>query len=150
MTRPAPAQRRAAHPYDRWLKGTEEPVSKIEIRVRGAADPETELRSLLKWLHADDEVRRDVHGTLAGSAPADPEHMGALLDVISLVVSGGLSAGQLVLAVDQWRTARRASPRVVVRRDGVEIEIDGADPATIARITALLADEERSGDGGSA
>ncbi|MEU5437031.1 hypothetical protein AB0G73_27110 [Streptomyces sp. NPDC020719] len=125
-------------------------MSKIEIRVSGAADPEAELRSLLRWLHVDEAVGHAVHGTLGSSAPADPEHMGTLLDVMSLVVSGGLSAGQLALAVDQWRTARRASPRVLVRRGAVEIEIDGADPATIARITALLAGEEHSGDGGSA
>ncbi|MFD9489768.1 hypothetical protein [Streptomyces sp. NPDC059991] len=125
-------------------------MSKIEIRVRGAADPEAELRSLLRWLHADDEVGRAVHGTLGSSRPPDPEHMGTLLDVMSLVVSGGLGAGQLALSVGQWRSARRTAPAVVMRRGAVEIELNGADPATIARITALLAGEERSGDGGSA
>ncbi|MCT9092097.1 hypothetical protein N4G70_24940 [Streptomyces sp. ASQP_92] len=122
----------------------------IEIRVHGVADTEAELRSLLRWLKADDEIGPRVHGMLGSSAPADPEHMGALLDVISLTVGNGLAAAQFALSIHQWRAARRAPTGVVLRRGGVEIEVHGADPAVLRGVTALLAEEERAGDGGTA
>lgn len=125
-------------------------VTAIEVRVHDVADPETELRSLLRWLTADEEVGRAVHGRLAGSAPARPDHQGTLIDLISLAVSGGLSAAQLSFAVDQWRTQRRGSPRVTLRRGGLEVEVDGSDEDTLRKVVALLESEERTGDGGTA
>ncbi|MBV2354478.1 hypothetical protein KUM39_08915 [Streptomyces sp. J2-1] len=124
-------------------------MTSIEIRVPGAADPEAELRSLLRWLTADEETGPRVRGRLAGSAPARPGSLGTYLDIISLVVSGGLSAGQLALAVDQWRAHRRAAPKVTLRRGPVEIEVTGADPEALRTLAELLADEERPGDGGT-
>ncbi|MFI1368455.1 effector-associated constant component EACC1 [Streptomyces griseochromogenes] len=122
----------------------------IEVRVHGVADPETELRSLLRWLTADEEVGPAVRGTLAGSEPARPDHLGTLIDLMSLVVSGALSGSQLALAIDQWRAHRRGAPKVTLRRGQLEIEVDGRDAETLRRVTELLENEERSGDGGTA
>ncbi|OIJ66728.1 hypothetical protein WN71_016930 [Streptomyces mangrovisoli] len=122
----------------------------VEVRVRGSVDPETELRSLLRWLTADEEVGPAVHGTLAASAPARPDHMGTLLDLISLAVGGGLSAAQLALAIDQWRTQRRGSPRVTLRRGDTEIEVDGRDERILRTVAELLESEEPADDGGAA
>ncbi|MDG9694617.1 hypothetical protein ACH4NS_25425 [Streptomyces mutabilis] len=124
-------------------------MSQIDVRVAGAADPEEELRSLLRWLRADEQTGRALHGELRSLGPTDPEHMGTLLDVITLVVTGGLSAAQLVVSIDQWRAARRSRPRVVLRRGTVEIEVTGAEEATVRAVARLL-DEERDDDGGSA
>ena len=125
-------------------------VTAIEVRVHDVADPETELRSLLRWLTADEEVGRAVHGRLAGSVPPRPDHQGVLVDLISLLVSGGLSAAQLSFAIDQWRAQRRGSPRVTLRWGGLEVEVDAGDEETLRRVTELLESEERTGDGGTA
>ncbi|MFI1101511.1 hypothetical protein [Streptomyces melanogenes] len=128
-------------------------MTQIEVRVTGGADPEEELRSLLRWLKADDDIGRGVHGVLASSEPARPDHLGVLLDLISLSVSGGLSAAQLSLAIDQWRAGRRGARRVTLRRGGLEIEVDGADARTVQEIAELLrrtADEEQGDAGGPA
>lgn len=128
-------------------------MTQIEVRVTGGADSEEELRSLLRWLKADDGIGRGVHGVLAGSEPARPDHLGVLLDLISLSVSGGLSAAQLSLAIDQWRAGRRGGRRVTLRRGGWEIEVDGADAQTVRDIAELLrepADEEQGDAGGPA
>ncbi|MFE4862467.1 hypothetical protein [Streptomyces sp. NPDC056670] len=122
----------------------------IEIRVHGVADAEAELRSLLRWLKADEEVGLRVHGALGSSEPADPEHMGALIDIISLTVSNGLAAAQFALSIQQWRATRRAPAAVVLRRGGTEVEVVGADPAVLRGVAALLEGEERAGDGGTA
>ncbi|MEV8594100.1 hypothetical protein [Streptomyces sp. NPDC052012] len=124
-------------------------MSQIDVRVAGVADTEQELRSLLRWLRADEEIGRALHGELRSSAPTDPEHMGNLLDLITLMVSGGLSAAQLVLSIDQWRAARRSRPRVVLRRGSVEIEVVGAEEPTVRAVAALL-NEEQDDDGGPA
>ncbi|WP_020117476.1 effector-associated constant component EACC1 [Streptomyces canus] len=124
-------------------------MPQIDVRVAGTADAERELRSLLHWLKADEETGRALHGELRSSGPADPEHMGTLLDLITLVVSGGLSAAQLTLCIDQWRTARRTPPRVILRSGTVEVEVIGAEEGTVRAIAALL-NGERDDDGGPA
>ncbi|MEU6091188.1 hypothetical protein ABZ865_31345 [Streptomyces sp. NPDC047085] len=122
----------------------------IEVRLTDAAEQESELRSLLRWLKADEDVGRHIHGTLAGSEPARPDHLGTLLDLISLAVGTGLSGAQLTFAIDQWRTHRRSAARVVLRRGDLVVEVDGSDPETVRRVAELLESEERPGDGGTA
>ncbi|MEU9998950.1 hypothetical protein [Streptomyces sp. NPDC050848] len=125
----------------------------IQVRVTGTADPEDELRSLLRWLKADDEVGPSAHGVLAGSAPPHPEHMGTLLDIISLTVASGLSATQLAVAIGQWRTTRRRTPDVTLRRGDTEVTVTGADAGTVRALAELMAEpgrEERPDDGGTA
>ncbi|WP_329279421.1 effector-associated constant component EACC1 [Streptomyces sp. NBC_01451] len=125
-------------------------MTPIEIRVHDVTDPEAELRSLLRWLTADEDVGPAVHGTLAGSEPARPDHLGTLIDIISLVVSGTLSGAQLAFAVGEWRAHRRGAPRVTLRKGGLEVEVDGRDTEALRRITELLESEERPGGGGTA
>ncbi|MFG2729652.1 hypothetical protein [Streptomyces canus] len=124
-------------------------MPQIDVRVAGAADSEEELRSLLRWLKADEEVGPALHGELRSSEAADREHMGTLLDLASLVVSAGLAAAQLALAIEQWRAARRTPPRVTLRRGQVEIEVTGAGEQTVLAIAAML-DGEQDDDGGPA
>lgn len=116
------------------------------MRVAEAADPEEELRSLLRWLRADEQLGRALNGELRSSVPAGPGHMGTLLDLITLGVTGGLSAAQLVLSIDQWRAARRTRPRVVLRRGTTEVEVVGAQEETVRAVAALLREERNEGE----
>jgi hypothetical protein len=42
--------------------------------------------------------------------------MGELIDALSLVVGGGLSATQLAVAIAQWRRSRHAAPVVMITK----------------------------------
>ncbi|MGN9793852.1 effector-associated constant component EACC1 [Streptomyces sp. OZ13] len=89
-----------------------------------------------------------VHGRLVGSAPARADHMGVVLDLISLTVAGGLSAAQLAVAVSQWRAARRAAPAVTIRHGDVEIDVRSGDAATALAIAELLREQAHGGQQG--
>ncbi|MFJ9410136.1 hypothetical protein [Streptomyces sp. NPDC101393] len=121
----------------------------IEVRVAGTNDDESELRSLLRWLKADEGVGPYAHGVLASSQPARTDHMGALLDLISLTVSGGLGAAQLAAGLAQWRAARHSAPSIIVHRGEARVEVYDADPETVRRLTELLAGGQGGDDGAS-
>lgn len=110
---------------------------------------EEELRSLLRWLREDESLKRQVNGSLTGTAPRVKEHMGTLFDLLQLVIETGLSSGSLAVSLLQWRGSRRRRPPLTLRRGPVEVEISdatAADAETIARIVALL-EQENGGDG---
>ncbi|WP_255954370.1 effector-associated constant component EACC1 [Streptomyces odontomachi] len=124
-------------------------VRTIQVTVETGGDTEEELRSLLRWLTADEDIGPHAHGVLSASQPPGSEHMGSLLDIISLSVSTGLGAGQLVAGIAQWRSARPASPRVSVHRGTLRVDIHDADPETVRRLTDLLA-QPQDDDAGAA
>ncbi|MGW4700697.1 effector-associated constant component EACC1 [Streptomyces sp. NPDC004285] len=111
----------------------------IELAVPQATDTEEELRSLLRWLGADEGVGPGTHGRLIGSQPHRSDHMGATLDLIALAVSGGVGAAQLAVAIAQWRGTRRPSRTVVVRHGALEVEVTDGDEETVRRLAELLA-----------
>ncbi|MEU6210537.1 hypothetical protein AB0O42_23595 [Streptomyces sp. NPDC089922] len=127
----------------------------------GGGDAEDELRSLLRWLNADESLGRGLRGTLA----ADPERpaagtptsgtpsagtlMGTGLDLVQLVVGSGLSTGSLVFSVLQWQASRRPAPSLTVSRGGYEVRLTGEaadDPEALRRIVALLEPSPEGGD----
>jgi hypothetical protein len=114
----------------------------VPIRLRLECESATDAESLHRWLRREQAVR--VDGRLAREPAADPEAMGTLLDVLTLVVGSGLSAGQLALAVASWRDSRRPAPGVTITHtaaDGTTTRIEVGDhPA----LTAALAELEQS------
>jgi hypothetical protein len=115
----------------------------VPVRLRLECDSTAEAESLHRWLRREQGVR--VDGELARAPSTDPEAMGTLLDVLTLVIGSGLSAGQLALAVASWRESRRpAAPRVMITHtaaDGAVTRIEVADHATLT--TALTELEQR-------
>ena len=114
----------------------------VELRLECPSPEEAE--SLHRWLRQEQAVR--VDGRLARARSDDPQTMGTLLDVLTLVIGSGLSAGQLALAVATWRDSRRPSPEVTIvhtAADGSTTRIEDADHRTLAAALAEL--EEASG-----
>ncbi|MEU8626808.1 hypothetical protein [Streptomyces sp. NPDC048669] len=121
-------------------------MPEVEIRVAENEHPdgsEEDLRSLLQWVGADESLRHEVRGQLAGSTTAQPGSMGTGFDVLQLLIGSGLSTGALVVSVLQWRDSRRNRPAITLRRGPVEVEIPVSGvPADVAeRIIALLDQE---------
>ncbi|MFI7540904.1 hypothetical protein [Actinoplanes sp. NPDC049599] len=114
----------------------------MPVRLRLECDSTADAESLHRWLRREQAVR--VDGELTRLPGGDPEQMGTLLDVLTLVIGSGLSAGQLALAVAGWRAARRPAPRVTITHtgaDGAVTRIEVADHAALA--TALTELEQR-------
>lgn len=112
-------------------------------------DHEDDLRSLLRWVRADEGVEGvAAAGGLDGGrivgAPPGPGEMGLGFDVLQFAVGSGISLGALAVSVAQWLDARAERSRrrvVVLRRGGTEIELPAgadADPAALARLLAPL------------
>ncbi|WP_371614991.1 hypothetical protein [Streptomyces sp. NBC_00454] len=125
-------------------------------------DPEAELRSLQRWLAADETLGRGLSVRLGSDPKRDsatvgdaPQGtlMGSGLDLLQLAVGSGLSGASLVFSVLQWQVSRRTPPTLVLSRDGYEIRLTGdaaADPEAVRRIVAALESAAPSrGDGGS-
>lgn len=113
----------------------------MAVELRLECESTEDIESLHRWLRQEQEVR--VDGALARVLDDDPEAMGALLDVLTLVIGSGLSAGQLALAVASWRDSRRPSPKVTITHtaaDGATTRIEAADHAALA---AALTELER-------
>ncbi|MFF3750331.1 hypothetical protein ACFYYH_07695 [Streptomyces sp. NPDC002018] len=121
-------------------------MSELEIHVVANKHPdggEEDLRSLLRWVEADELLRHEVRSRLVSSEATSRGSMGTGLDVLQLVIGSALSTGALAVSVLQWRDSRRNRPGLVLRRGGVEVEIPvestGADLER--RIIALLSQE---------
>ena len=115
----------------------------VELRLECPSPEEAE--SLHRWLRQEQAVR--VDGRLARARSDDPQTMGTLLDVLTLVIGSGLSAGQLALAVASWRESRKPSPRVTIvhtAADGSTTRIEAEDHRTLA---TALAELEQAGGG---
>ncbi|AJC59737.1 hypothetical protein [Streptomyces sp. 769] len=124
-----------------------------DLDVRAATepggDPEEELRSLMRWLHEDEGLHRQVRGTLTASRGPQPGEMGLGFDLLQLALGTAVSGGSLAVSIFQWRDARRRAPELTLRAGEIEIRIprDAAgDPETVRRIAALL-DEAREPGG---
>lgn len=103
----------------------------MTVALRLACDSTDDTESLFRWLQTDPGVRAE--GRLARAASDDPEDQGALIDVLTLILGGGLSAGQLALAIQQWLQSKPKRPVVTVTHtapDGSVTRIESTDPAT--------------------
>ena len=114
---------------------------RVGIRIESDAG-EDELRSLYRWLSADSQVRR--HGNLDLSAPPPrAEHMGELLDVLSLTLSTGFNAASLAVAIASWRRTNPVAPSVTVERpDGSVITLNYSSPEDGIRLREFLDRQE--------
>ena len=113
----------------------------MPVRLRLECDSTADAESLHRWLRREQAVRVDGGLALGGG---DPDQMGTLLDVLTLIIGSGLSAGQLALAVASWRDSRRPAPKVTITHtaaDGSVTRIDVADHTSLA--VALTELEQR-------
>ncbi|UWE10951.1 effector-associated constant component EACC1 [Actinacidiphila bryophytorum] len=102
----------------------------------GAA--EDDLRSLLRWLRADETLAGLSAGRIRDGGPPQPGAMGLAFDVLQLTIGSGLSAGALAVSVAQWRDARRRPPGITLRRGRTTVEIPATGPVDVAALTRAL------------
>lgn len=101
-----------------------------------------DAESLYRWLGDEPGARSD--GRLAFAPSDDPEAMGTLIDVLTLVIGSGFSAAQLALAITQWRQSRPRPPELVITHqhpDGGTTRIEASTPEALE--TALRELEQR-------
>ncbi|HTJ35131.1 MAG TPA: hypothetical protein VL738_18025 [Dactylosporangium sp.] len=108
--------------------------------VGDAAAPDVDtLLSLQRWLVGEPDVVQSEIGL--STATPTPGELGSAVEIISLVLGTGLSVGQLLLAVSNWRRTRPVAPAVVLTRldpDGVSVRIESSDPAAVAAAARAL------------
>jgi hypothetical protein len=116
----------------------------VPVQLRVECEPAAEIESLYRWLRRERAVR--VDGELTRAPGDDPEAMGTLLDVLTLIIGSGLSAGQLALAVASWRDTRRPAPDVTITHtaaDGAVTRIEATDHAALAAALTELQQREQ-------
>ncbi|MCD9881108.1 effector-associated constant component EACC1 [Streptomyces guryensis] len=112
----------------------------LEISALGA-DSEYELRSLHRWIGADETLTGACTGTPRAFGPPRPDHMGLGFDILELAVNSGLAAGALAVSIASWLDARRGTARLRMTRGRVVVEVPADTPeATLTVIRALLHD----------
>lgn len=101
----------------------------MTVALRLTCDSTDDTESLFRWLRDEPSVR--VDGRLARAASDDPEDQGTLIDMLTLILGSGLSAGQLALAISAWRASKASRPVVTVVHtapDGSTTRIESTDP----------------------
>ncbi|WP_371782660.1 effector-associated constant component EACC1 [Streptosporangium subroseum] len=86
----------------------------INIRITGE-DSERELRSLYDWLREEPNIRQHAKILLV-SKESSPHEMGDTLDLIALIITGGLQLPVLAETILGWRETRRRLPCVTIER----------------------------------
>lgn len=104
----------------------------LETLDDGPAPDIDTLLSLQQWLVGERDI---VRAEIGLSGAARPGELSGTVEIISLAIGTGLSVGQLLLAVSNWRRSRPAAPAVVLTRldpDGVSVRIESSDPEAVA------------------
>ncbi|MFD4921814.1 hypothetical protein ACFWNE_10925 [Streptomyces goshikiensis] len=110
----------------------------------GGNSAEDEARSLCDWLRMDREIRRAARVEVGSSAVPIPGQQGAVLDLVSLVITGGLSAGSLAVSIASWRATRPQEATITVERaDGGKVMITGMSRDEAQRLLAQLLGEQQ-------
>ncbi|QHC22156.1 effector-associated constant component EACC1 [Streptomyces sp. GS7] len=120
----------------------------VRVTTEPGGDAEEELRSLMRWLHDDEELSRRVRGRLGAARGPRPGEMGTGFDLLQLAIGTAVSGGSLAVSVLQWRDSRRRAPELTLRSGEMEVRIPrGAvgDPETLRRIAALLDEPQEPG-----
>ncbi|GAA2601965.1 hypothetical protein GCM10010399_35910 [Dactylosporangium fulvum] len=110
----------------------------LEALDNGPAPDVDTLLSLQRWLIGEPDIAQQE---IALSTAARPGELGGAVEIISLVLGTGLSVGQLLLAISNWRRARPQAPAVVLTRtdpDGATVRIESSDPEAVAAAARAL------------
>ncbi|WP_063824903.1 effector-associated constant component EACC1 [Nocardia pseudovaccinii] len=109
----------------------------LTIQTTGGSD---ELFRLLEWFRGDDALRGRV--SLPRTATQEGQ-MGDLSDMLVVAVGAGGLGPALAMSLSAWLNTRRSDIRVLVRRNGVEVELDAKRanaPELVREIQNLLAE----------
>ncbi|WP_138958311.1 hypothetical protein [Streptomyces sp. YIM 121038] len=99
---------------------------RVTLQIDGDST-EGDVRSLFEWLLLDRTIRREVRVEMTSSSLPLPGQQGAPLDLVSLVLGSGISAGSLGVSIASWRATRPQKPTITVERaDGSKVTITGA------------------------
>ncbi|MFJ4417441.1 hypothetical protein [Streptomyces sp. NPDC088925] len=105
---------------------------------------EDDVRSLYDWLLLDRTIRREARVQMASSSVPLPGQQGAVLDLVSLVLGSGISAGSLGVSIASWRATRPQKPTITVERsDGNKVTITGTTRDEAQRLIEQLLGEQQ-------
>ena len=99
-------------------------------------DEEGELRSLLAWLRDDEDLDAvEISSRLRSPHPGE---MGAVIDVVEVVLQLDGVAVAAITAIVTWLSTRRKSIKIRIRSGERELEIESADAKAVERTAAQL------------
>ncbi len=97
----------------------------IQVRL-DEAENDLELRSLCEWLTDDPAVGRSADVSLRARENR-PGRMGLGFDAVQLIVDSAFQLSSLAIAIDGWRRAYAARPKMTIERNGVRVSFATAD-----------------------
>ncbi|MEU4202446.1 hypothetical protein [Streptomyces sp. NPDC045470] len=120
----------------------------MRIRVRlDEAESDLELRSLCEWLTDDPAVGRSADVSLR-AREGRPGEMGLGFDAVQLIVDSAFQLSSLAIAIDGWRRAYAARPKMTVERNGVRVSFATADTDGARSILRALEEMEQLEEAG--
>jgi hypothetical protein len=108
----------------------------INIRLAGPA-ADQELSSFYRWLREEPEIRNHASVTLK-STDIQPGELGAVFDIIQLVVDSSFQALSLALAFAAWRSTRTSKPKITIECGEKSVAIEDVDSNTVDIIVRTL------------
>ncbi|MEF3118710.1 effector-associated constant component EACC1 [Streptomyces chrestomyceticus] len=119
---------------------------RIQVRL-DEAESDLELRSLCEWLTDDPAVGRSADVSLRARENR-PGKMGLGFDAVQLIVDSAFQLSSLAIAIDGWRRAYAARPKMTVERNGVRVSFATADTDGARSILRALEELEQLETGG--
>ncbi|MFJ2058039.1 hypothetical protein ACIOMM_19090 [Streptomyces sp. NPDC087908] len=102
---------------------------------------EAELRSLRLWLLESPEIRRHAKISWESNEPKAGEMGTGAIEAIQLVTDNLWQLSTFVLGFAAWRNTRTRNTAITIEHDGQRVTIEGADDASIERITRALSQD---------
>ncbi|GHA55525.1 hypothetical protein GCM10010303_79140 [Streptomyces purpurascens] len=108
-----------------------------------------ESKALLRWLHAERDLRGRARMFMGGTQPPPPGSMGVPLEVVNVVLSNSIALGSLVTTLVAWRSSRPSPPPAVrIEVNGVPVTMDTDDPEVIRSLIEALRSADLGSDSG--
>ncbi|MEV5597028.1 hypothetical protein [Streptomyces sp. NPDC052496] len=117
----------------------------IQVRL-DEAESDLELRSLCEWLADDPAVGRGADVSLRAREHR-PGEMGLAFEAVQLIVDSAFQLSSLAIAIDGWRRAYAARPKITVERNGVRVTFATSDTDGARSILRALEELERASSG---
>jgi len=103
-----------------------------------------ETRSLINWLHSDDELNGVQISS--GDSPVRAGEMGGVIDLVEVAMQPDGIGVALITAIATWLSTRKKSLKISIEKNGRRVELEVPRASDIDAVVKAISGELNQGD----